>query len=611
MAFGFKSLPTRKYVYRIVRMHTIPETEKALVDQLHLAHKYQNQLVEIELQRRAAVRASAHRHSPALQAADAACDTILQSIRAEEDALAASNIVNRKKVSDDAIAASLRTLRANLKAAYKAATAARKAAYTLAPVKAECRVADRDAVNKGKAARKAIIAEGLYWGSAALVPQRVKKTGLPPRFRRWDCTGSLAVQFQRKPDRKSAKVPVLDAHGVQRKGKSGKPMFRQTSEKPVRGSHLFAGASTLVRLTPTIVNGQAHRKRVDVQFRIGSTATGQPIWANFCAVLHRPLPEFATIKWATLVRTRIGPHFYWELQFDLSAPSWPERIPASERTGDGVVAVALGWRRINGEIRVAAYHGSDGATGEVIIPADRVSSWEYVDRLQGIADSLFEALRNQLVAWLETQPGVPSEFSERTATLGKWRSSERFCRLITWWRFNRFPGDQAIFDAMDGRLVAATAAQKPYYTGGRKQLRHLTSWREHQRVNVRRWRKNFYREVALTLARRYTRVVVANIDWAELGCACDIEEADQDVNRRYRGLAAGAMFQLQATNLMQEIEVSAAHIIDDCALCGQRVKHPGRGRWIRCERCGDGQRDRAANAAKNLLARGLAALGTP
>ena len=627
MSFGNAALPTRKYVYGA--RETLPSVRgedgkkvtfpghATAIEQMFIAHRFQNKLVELERTRRDEASQIIHARFPDLTTllTDAiAASSAVDTARVE---LSRQNSETRTKRANTPQSAEVRRLETARKVAWTAYRSRRTAAYADPVVVAELEACDeRWAVLKGQARDDAVV-NGLYWGTAAIVLPRVKRSGPPPKFKRWQHEGMIAVQFQRKPDKSSPQVPVLDSDGQPRiHPRSGKPTMRHEQGGSLRTENAFQ-RNNLCWLEPH----DGNLRFATVHFRTGSDDTGAPLWAHLPIVMHRPFPTGAEIKWAYLCRRKIGTHYKWEVHFDVAMreTGWtahddttaakPHRIPAQT----GTVAVSLGWRKINDTIRVAVWHGSDGATGEVVIPAKRIEMWKGCDSLRSITDKALEQDKAKLRDWLANQT-LPDEWKERTQSLHAWKSSARLAALVIWWRTHRLPNDEAILRELEGEVIPGPRDANgrhtgpDRYTGGRKQNRHLVDWSENLRTKCRGWRKWYYREVAIELRTRYKNVVIADIDWHAIAENPEPEELDVEVNKTYRGIAACASLKDQLIDCMVERRVPAPGITVTCNVCGGRMTPPGRGRWVRCESCGGDRMDRAENAAKNLLRRGLAAI---
>lgn len=651
MAFGNASLPTRKFVYGVREFPVQPTRavdpvtgRKAprerfggfdvVLYQMRLAGRFQNYLIELERIRRAATENTLLRHCPVLAQLHATATAESAAHGALQDQLKAANVVARATKSDPELARRARAQDAVANAAWRAYRAARTAAFQDAAVRAEL---DADAESDAEAkawARNWFVARGLYWATAGQVTTRVKRTGPPPRFKRWEGEETISVQFQRKSDRNSPQVPVLDSKGNPRlHPRSGRPMMRHEGGGSLSTASIYT-PNTLawIERAPLVVPAALHgplvpdapepcalARRIDqfearwnryvtVHFRCASDDTGAPVWCHLPTILHRPLPD-GEVKWAHLSMRRIGTHSKFEVMFDVARPTWSDRHPAgAERATEGTVAVALGWRRIDGEIRVAEWVGSDGATDSVRIDPRVVDQWEALERLQSVRKTAFNEWRAGIESWLasRTDP-LPDEWARRTASICRWESEARLAALVIWWRTNRLAGDADAFAAAEGALVCNRPAARDRYTGGRKQDKHLADWAANLRNRLTSWRKNLYRNLALELSRRYKSVVVGDTDWHEIAENPGPESVKDDVNKRFRALSACATLRDCLTARMDQIEVPDEGITITCNACGGRMPDPKRGRWVVCERCGGGRVDRAINAAKNLLDRGFAA----
>lgn len=634
MAFGNASLPTRKYVFgareflpgpRAASGDTKAPRQRFIghdiaVDQLFRAHRYQNDLIKIEQDRRTRASEIVHTSFPDLAALLATAETLSTDIATLRDQISTLKAQTRAKTPDAALAAQTRARATESAAAWCAYTARKNEAYADPAIRASLDANDATASAQVKILRDDAIAKGLYWATAAIVAQRIKKSGSPPRFKRWDHEGLIAVQFQRKPDKSSPQVAVLDAQGNPRiHPRSGRPSMRFEGGASLRTGDVFK-QNTLCWIERT-----EHPKHVTVHFRVGSTPSGSPVWAKLPVNMHRPFPPNAEIKWAYLSRRKIGTHFKWEVQFDVAASELAWTIADADRTREraktGTVGVALGWRLIDGAVRVAVWAGSDGRTGEITIPVERVTAWLKCDELQSVRDKQFDADIAYFREFLSSLTEMPPAWADRTETACQWRSPARLAAFVLFWRNNRIPGDEAAYTRLEGEYAPAprdangNPVPKPgeparfvhgRYTGGRKQDKHLYDWQSFRRLRCQRWRKQFYADAAIALAKHYAIVSVAEIYWHAIAENPAPEELDAEVNKKYRGIAAGAMLRDELTDRMHECRVPAPGITVNCHACGVRCNPPGRGRWVRCERCGGEDMDRAENAAKNLLQRSLA-----
>jgi len=627
MAFGNKSKPTRKYNYGCRGFlsgprEINPDGTKALrqrfdghdlaVTQMKLAHQFQNKLVEIERARREAIDPILVRHFPALTTLHNAAQEQQERLQELRDELSQSNSQNRQLMSDPELVEQINAQKRVVSQAWEFYSDQRDAAFADPKVKADLKDNDKSFEQRKADARNAAVEGGLYWATSLQVVGRVKRTGPPPKFKSWRGEEVISVQFQRKPDKTSPKEPVLDSKGNPKiHPRSKKPTFAHVGGSSLRTCDVFTpNTNCWIERTYQPPLTAPHPKYVVIHFRVSSDEKGKPVMASIPAVMSRPLPEDGEVKWVHLSRRKIGTHYRWDVQFDIARDAWTYHPAGQDRAQEGTVAVALGWRLIDGEIRVTEWVGDDGVTGTVRIPKELVEGWSYLDTLQSIRDTLFEAERAELVDWFVNYPNpLPEEWTERAQTLIQWRSADRFMWLIWWWKDHRIPGDEEIFQRMWGRIQLNPTTGRNQYTGGRLQSKHLCDWRAHKRDKIKNWRKDFFRKVAIDLSYQYKDVVIAEIDWNKLAENPEVENGNDIVNKRYRALSSCAQLRDEITRYMNEVTESARNIVTTCCQCGESCDHPKSGRWIRCESCGGEKRDRAVNAATNLLNRALGASG--
>lgn len=626
MAFGYAALPTRKYAFglreflpRPPRVGRIPPGSVRVprqrfaghdlaTHQMLMAHQFQNNLVKLERDRRGAVEAAIETEVPRVQELRLEAEAASERVGELRKQLTAANIAAQAKRSDPQLVAAIREAKTVSAAAWTAYRTFRQAQFTVPAVKEAIAEVDEAFDLAKKECRTQATEEGLYWATSLQVMQRVKKTGFPPKFHIWEGEGTISVQFQRKPDKSSPRVPVLDSRGNPRiHPRSGKPMMRNEGGSSLSVANIFTPNSLF-----WIERREWHppllwttNEYATVHFRVGSDDDGKPIWVQAPVILHRDFPPDGEVKWAHLSRRRVGTEFRWELLVDIARPEWPEHPAGAERAKKGTVAVALGWRRMDDAIRVAEWVGSDGVRGSVLLPDDLVKQWEYLEGLESVRSRLFDADHAALLEWVSRAGPLPPEWQERIRGLAQWNSPRRLARLVIWWRDHRVPGDEEIFRRLEGELVREEG-KRDRYTGGRKQDKHLANWQAHLRSRLRGWRKDFYRQLAIDLSYQYKDVVVAEIDWNEIAENPEVEDDADWVNKRMRGFAACASLRDQLVHYLDEVAVPAAHITVTCSTCAARMPAPGRSRWVTCERCGVGRRDRAENAAENLLKRAQA-----
>lgn len=434
-------------------------------EQMRLAHRYQNQLVEIERERRAAVRELLDEQATVAPLAERLADLegAMQAHRSEilrrrqRDRTRKGTPQERERT--DALRAKLREARAALKAA--------KGGLRADPaVAAAVSAANAAAAERVRDARAAC---GCYWGTYLLVERAMdsaRRSVHDPRFRAWRGEGYVGVQIQ--------------------------------STRPLTTETLIEATDTRLRLdmTPRPIPGRGGKPRPTLYVRIGSDGR-EPVWAAWPVVLHRPIPTGARITWAQVALRRTASDEQWSLHLTLEIPALG--ADAGDKRQDDAVALNLGWRREgDDELRAADWHGTDGERGDVMLGAEIRSGLEKADSLESIRDRAFNDALAAVVAWREAHSdALEDEHRERMKMLPAWRSQGRLAGLALWWREHRLPDDGDMLETLEA---------------WRKQDKHLWLWASHQRRKSLARRREQYRVLAARLAERYSTLVVERLD---------------------------------------------------------------------------------------------------
>jgi len=557
-----------------------PEVGAELVRaQLSAAHRYRNTLIEIERGRRAALR-EAIGMVPAVAVADAAAHAAYAAMMAAwqllADARAASRTRDPQPLLRDGYAAAKKAYYAALRPLSAARTAAQKDPAVLV-------VGDRIHELGGDLVRSARSQCGAFWGTYLLIEAAIdaaKKTPLwdelepnDPGFERWTGTGQVGVQLQ--------------------KGLAAEDIW---------------GGDTRVRIVPVdprcwTKDGRIERRlegattrpgRTTLALRVGSNGRA-PVWAEFPIVMHRPLPEGAVVKRVNVSLRKVGPHEKWSVEITLTMPRpVAEPIIGAPR----VVGVDLGWRLIEGDLRVGTWQSSAGDAGEIRADAELVGRFRKVDDLRSIRDKNFNVAQATLGAWLDGRAGLPPWLLEATATLPRWQSSDRLARLAIAWRDRRFAGDLTAFEPLEA---------------WRKQDKHLWTWEAHQRDSSLRRRREGFRVAAAHLAQIYDVLVLEHLDLRTFARHAPPEQVEGE-----NAAARGQRQAVAPSELRLALEqafggrgkavryVPAAWTTRTCHGCGS-IESWDAAAHLRhtCGVCGTDW-DQDDNAAKNLIARYVA-----
>jgi uncharacterized protein (DUF983 family) len=513
-------------------------------EQIFKAHRYRNKLVEIEQGKRKAIADLQTKLIPGLADAQKEIESAKAELVAYYDEISARNAQARSKTgtSED------RKRKSELRQAVRSAVDKIKAckAVEKSPEFSDAVAKVQDQANTDW---KRVRAEsGVYHGTYQSVDAEARTSfrnsvGLP-RFMRWEGCGC---------------VSLFDSDGI---------------------SIDDAMACTNTKLK---IEATDNPKFFVVYLRIGSSEEDNrvPVWAVARVKLHRPIPPGSIIKWAYLEKERIGLTEHWQFRVTINIPDGA--VVPKPRAADGSCGVNLGWRKVEGGLRVAYWVGSDGAEGELVIPESRIERYRHPDELRAIRDLKFNEIRAALVEWLRGRE-IPEWMVESTKFIAQLRSPGKLAGLILRWRENRFAGDEAIYEMLES---------------WRKQDKHLCNWEGHERSTE--WRKEMYRQFAVMLSRRYKTIITEDSDWAKMARRAAPDEADEIYTRYVSRIAS--VGQLRA--ILCEYGATKTAAKDNtrrCNACGVvNVFDAAKHLHHACDSCG-AKWDQDANAARNSLA---------
>ena len=539
---------TRVVVYGLPRHLT---GQREVADQISRAHRYYNHLIETERTRRERVMALYRAADPEGTAArvETAVAGLADALAAAKAAKAAEG-TRRVPASEVArVCEARRSLR----------LARAQWQETRQQLKEPLGAQVGTITTETAAIRRALRAVcGVYWGSYLLIEAAAEvaaRSLVPPHFRSWaHGAGRLGVQLQ----------GGLEVAAV------------------------MAGTDTRLRIAPPMVEadrGVSRRHdpargvgRSTVQFRIGSTADREPVWATWQIVLDRPLPADGRVKQATMVRRvepgRFGADQYRdELHLTIEAQPAQDVHMASAESRREAVALDIGWRRLaDGSLRIAAWHDNVGDAGIwVLVPADIEASLTHVASLQSLRDQRLDAVRADLVAWTREHPWPatwPEPLRRRLTTLARWRSPMRLALLWRHWTRARFEGDEEGYV----RLAQWWAGTRQLHDHGD---RHLAEWQGHERQTALRRRRERYREWAAWLTRRYRTIVIESFDLRTVSArpATEQEESVQATLARAQRVMVAIDQLRQAIRSaakrrgVQVVTVPAAYSTQTCPYC--------------------------------------------
>lgn len=380
--------------------------------------------------------------------------------------------------------------------------------------------------------RSAAVAAGLGWGTANAVLdaalQAFKKSfslGRAPRFAAsaeidQDC---LTLQF--------------------------------TAAGGVSADAILSGKHPEFQLRP--LNGCGKRRYGEFAFRLGAAKAGT--WATGTWQYHRPIPEGASIALARLVRRRVGPHYKWAVQLLVKPPS-PVIVEVGDRAP--LAAVHFGWsydvegRRVAGITDAA----DPGAAQIVALPVAIEEALSRAAEIQGKRDSERDAVAVKVRAL-----DVPDTAGEvLREILGKMRKT----------RPQDISANRLHYVC---RLLREEDRLPDWLEEWRKTDRLRWQDQTHIAKRARNARKTFYREIALSLARRYSAIAIEPLDLAEAAIKVNQVTGEKtEFSRKARaGRVVAALYELDSAIRWAASKAGSA-VLDltsktasRCSVCGR------------------------------------------
>ncbi len=539
-----------------------PTTNAEQVDALILlGHRYKNKLCEISLDHRTKYRAMAR--SGDLDALEVSISVLVGKRREEEEKIKVIKAKTRKRSTPE-----MEPFKAQVKALREQLRVLREQRKTIkATIKEDPAVVKAaEALNEGliKEIKKARAASGLSgcWGTYVVLERAAaaaRHGKMDPRFHRWGGAGFIAVQLQ------GGLGPSETASDTRFQID---PVDADAYDAPKRGD-------------------RRRKARTVVRLRIGSDEKRRPIWADFPAIIHRPLPADCNIKEVRVMKRRIGVRYKWTLLVTIARSK--EAPPMRKgHSGNGRVGIDIGWRlRDDGSLRVAYWQDDQGGSGEYTLDPSYRKAHDRVESLRSIRDKNLDVMRPVLAALIK-EVKIPEWFTER-GNITLWRSPARFAALALFWRDQRFAGDEKAYDLINK---------------WRHQDKHLLDWESSLREKIYNRRRDRYRCFAAKIADKYDTVVMENFDLRQVAVLGG--ENELHATARYqRQIAAvsklrGAIKNACSMRGVVYLEVPAAYTTRVCHACGSVEKWDQRELVHTCGGCGVTW-DQDANAADNIL----------
>lgn len=539
----------------VYKFGLLPPNDNAelVYEQLQLAHKYRNQLVEIERERRASQRATLSSYDD-IRELEVAARTLKNDLEEARLAVKARRALDRKKSENAAARELVKACRERLKRGRATLAERRRVLREDSEVQQKLEAINALAVDRHKSARAAC---GVYWGTYLLIEGAMDASRKMPLYDGEQPNDPRFVPWSRANERGSVGVQL---------------------QQGLAAPELF-GDGTLVRVVEPDArawwsDSRAERRRLartTLTLRVGSTPTGKPIWASWPMVMHRPLPDGAIIKRVVVNKTRCASRDAWTVNFTISLPSGAS---PRNKLGTGKVGIDIGWRLIDGGLRVAVGVDDQGEVIELRLTAHELNGLRVADSLRSTRDSNLNEMKAKLKAW-STTGQAPEWFRTTTKTLTLWRSPGRFSALARRWRSERFDGDEEGYTILES---------------WRYHDDHLWRWECFQRRKSLRRRREIYRVFAARLAERYDTVLMEAFDLRRMARKLELGDGREDENEnktaRWQRYVAG----------LSELRNSVLHAFSRRG--GKVVTTPSQCTTTICHEC---QHDEPFDAAVELV----------
>jgi hypothetical protein len=542
----------------IVIKYGVPSRWQApdiVLDQIRLAHRLSNQMVEIEHNYLLA-RDEVFRQHPEVARTEEAVEKAEAQLEQIQAQVRRARVLNATKVPTDVAKAEVKAARtelAKLRAERKAAKAEAK------EVLDDQLKATREARSDARvAARKAAVDEGLFWATATDVLDKAKtaeklvanawKQGKQAsrRFRRFDGSGTITTQIM---------------------WQSGMPKLT-----PAYLAEPTSARRNVFMLTPHVTQTDFTRPvKGIVKLQV---AAGKGNTVDVPVLIHRPLFDDSKVCRVQLTRTRIGTQIRHAVCITIDIPD-PE-----PKTSGIPFTVVTGWSTVpdsKGAIRVARIsclgditrppvpppveiqdiivpgHGEDGhGYIDVIYPATWRRLAERSNRIRGYRDQMLDLLRPLVAGYLRDNPEFAEKLDLKPADVEKWRAARRFSMLAMQWPEGHVLDEEMHLDffkrltdvGYNGKTEAERAAKRkareaklaPMSTMALWRLRdrHLEDYAAHGTAQLLARRKHKWRVLVAWMSSMASDIILDAPNVASLREVPAVEEGDSHMNKASR-----------------------------------------------------------------------------
>lgn len=285
---------------------------------------------------------------------------------------------------------------------------------------------------------------------------------------------------------------------------------------------------------PSAESDGRHTPESQIEMMVGRD--GAPV--RFAARIHRDLPADAVIKRAELLMEVVGYHERWKLVLVVGT----ENAVGATSPNPLRVAVDVGWRQHASGLLVASWQGSDGRSGQLVLPqANLIAGFERADDLASVRKQHFLAAQAVLVEHQESL-ALPEELRADLETLAQWESPYRLARFADRW-YRDGSGVGEIYE-----LIQAWERRE----------HHLADEQNNRRRRSMAHRTWLYGNFAAQLCRDYGEIVIEKLDLRKLAMMKN-EEPWSDA-RHHRVIAAISELRLRLSSTARRTGVSIVEV---------------------------------------------------
>lgn len=449
--------------------------------------------------------------------------------------------------------ARVRTVKLRLKAATEHAKTARRTARQ--NMKPALEALDRERIAKVKQAYQQ---SGLWWGSYQAViasyeaARRAALKAKPPgelKFRAFRGEGRIVNPF-------AIRNEAIDKRTGRVVPQRLPPTVEDLQAGVIARAKLIPGGLPPTNRMP----GSRRSRLVDYSHSIEVTVFMRDKVRKTCRwpiFINRPLPPGAFVKLVTIHRRPVADTYRWTATITMRDPTVQAPAPRPEMK---VLALDLGWRHVEGGLRVATIVDSDGHKDFTLLPEKFLEVHEWLRGQESHRSHLHAEILKLMVGlpWEEAPAPLRAIADWHRQIPAETIKPRNTLRLILAWR-EHAPGWQ---EEVYGRLEE-----------WRRHDKRVWQRIDHRRTRLARERLDFYRKEAKRIVAAADAIVINKLDLARLRRQSS-EHVPVAVERAIKRNSF-----IAAPGLLQQ------WIKDEAAKRGTAIRYH-EGRTIYCSACG-------------------------